>query len=188
MSFRAILSLPSMVLLAACAGGAPPPPPVPGTTSAPPGMTVGGPSDAAFAIASAAPAARTSAAPAAVLAQGLKETSAWFASGMTAEGPAFTATLDAKGRAKAEVTLHAGTCYVIVGFSPDGKVADFDIRLWKTAKGSAPSLVAEDGDDDTTPTIGKPPICPDPDTPYLLELHADRGSGDVAVQLYAKAR
>jgi hypothetical protein len=169
--------------LAACGGGTPEPT-TPATTG---GGAPEGAANPAYAAASAAPLARTGAADAA-LAQGLKETSAWFAPGMVTDGSAYLATLDEHGHAKADVALHPGKCYVIVGFSQDGKVADFDLRLWKTARGAAPALVAEDADDDTTPTVGKPPICPDGEATYLLELVADKGKGDVAVQVYSKAR
>lgn len=163
--------------LAGCGGGTPEPIP----------QTGGVASNPAFAAASAAPPARSGAA-ADALARGLKETSAWFASGMVTDGSAYLATLEEHGHAKADVTLHPGKCYVIVGFSQDDKVADFDLRLWKTTRGAAPALVAEDADDDTTPTVGKPPICPDGEAEYLLELVADKGKGDVAVQVYSKAR
>ena len=175
--------LPLLALAAACGASPASVPATPGTAG-----VSGGVIDPAFATASAAPAAKSVAVVDGPLGQGLKETSAWFAAGMAPEGSAFLATLGDAGRAKVDMTMHAGKCYVVVGFSQDGKVTDFDLRLWKTAKGGAPSLVAEDADDDTTPTVGKPPMCPDADTTYLLELFAEKGKGDVAVQLYSKAR
>jgi hypothetical protein len=175
-------TMPLIALLTAC-GASPAPAANSGMTSAP-----GGAADPAFAAANAAPDAKAVESVEGPLGQGLKETSAWFAPGMASDGSGFLATLDDKGRAKAAVMLHAGKCYVIVGFSQDGKIVDFDLRLWKTAQGSAPSLVAEDSDDDTTPTVGKPPICPDADTAYLVELYADKGKGDAAVQLYSTWR
>ncbi len=141
--------------------------------------------DPGFVAASGAPAARVVASYDGPLAQGLKETSAWFAPGMTAEGPTYTATLAEKGHAKTDVTLRGGRCYVVVGFSRDGQVIDFDLRVWRVPKGT---LLGEDFDDDTTPTIGKPPICLDTDAPVLVELFADKGKGDVAVQVYSKPR
>jgi hypothetical protein len=156
-----------------------------GGATKPDSARVSTPEDPAFATVSSAPEAQVSSTVPPALAGGLAETAAWFAPGMTADGPAFTASLGEKGHARAAVTLHAGKCYAVVGFSPQGQVTDFDLRLWKT---SPPAILAEDDDDDTTPTIGKPPICPEADTSYVLDLYADKGKGDVVVQGYSKAR
>jgi hypothetical protein len=141
--------------------------------------------DPAFQKLQTAPAAKVGTADGA-LAAGLKEVAAWFAAGMTADGPAYTASLEQGGNAKAAFTLKAGKCYVLVGYATQGGVQDFDLHIWKTRP--APTLVADDDDDDNSPTVGKPPICPEADTGYVAEMFAEKGKGDAALQLYSKPK
>ena len=109
--------LPLLALAAACGASPASVPATPGTAG-----VSGGVIDPAFATASAAPAAKSVAVVDGPLGQGLKETSAWFAAGMAPEGSAFLATLGDAGRAKVDMTMHAGKCYVVVGFAKLGTV------------------------------------------------------------------
>ena len=85
-----------------------------------------------------------------------------------------------------DVTLKPGKCYAVVGFS--SKVKDLDLYLLV-----APGILSgQDTTDDNAPVIGRAPdwMCPVAKTPirYTLDIVADQGSGDVAVQLYSKDR
>ncbi len=116
--------------------------------------------------------------------RGLVDTAAWFASGLAADGPYFKATLAEKGLAHADITLKTGKCYVLVGYAKLGTIVDMDLALLKASG----EKVAEDDDDDATPTIGKPQLCPAVDTTYTVEMKADKGAGDGVMQLFSKAK
>lgn len=117
-------------------------------------------------------------------ARALVDTAAWFAAGLSADGPYYKATLAEKGIAHVEMTLKAGKCYVLVGFAKLGTIVDYDLAILKASG----EKVAEDDDDDASPTIGKPPMCPTEDTTYTVELKSDKGAGDAVVQLFSKAK
>lgn len=114
----------------------------------------------------------------------LVDTAAWFAAGLAPDGPYYKATLAEKGMAHVDITLKAGKCYVLVGFAKLGTIVDYDLAILKPTG----EKVAEDDDDDASPTIGKPPMCPTEDTTYLVELKSDKGAGDAVVQLFSKAK
>lgn len=117
-------------------------------------------------------------------ARGLVDTAAWFAAGLSADGPYYKATLAERGIAHVDITLKAGKCYVLVGFAKLGTIVDYDLAILKTTG----EKVAEDDDDDASPTIGKPPMCPTEDTTYTVEIKSDKGTGDAVVQLFSKAK
>lgn len=104
--------------------------------------------------------------------------------GIAPDGPYYKATLTEKGIAHTDVTLKAGKCYVIVGFAKLATIIDYDLALLKTTG----EKVSEDDDDDATPVLSKPPICPTEDTVYAIEMKADKGAGDAVVQLFSKAK
>jgi hypothetical protein len=89
-----------------------------------------------------------------------------------------------KGHLQTEVTLSPGKCYSILGYSR--RVKDLDLYLFVPPG----VLSAQDITDDNTPVVGGPPqpMCPLSATPirYVLDIFADTGAGDVAVQLYSK--
>jgi hypothetical protein len=118
------------------------------------------------------------------IAKALREFAKKVAPGMEADGPLATGTLSEKQSLQADVTLQPGKCYAIVGYS--NKVRDLDLYLLL-----APGILSgQDTTDDNTPVIGAPPqpMCPVAATAvtYKLGIVADRGAGDVAVQLYSK--
>jgi hypothetical protein len=107
-----------------------------------------------------------------------------FAPNMTADGPMFRATLKENERVQADVTLKTGTCYAIVGVGD--KVKDLDLRIML-----APGVMtAQDTTDDMSPVIGRAPdpFCPSSELTYKLDIFAEKGGGDVAVQVYSRPR
>ena len=86
------------------------------------------------------------------------------------------------------VTLQAGKCYTLVGFSAPGAVADVDLNL--LAPPLYMTLAGQDLTHNNTPVIGGHPseMCPVIAFPlqYKLDVLANKGSGIVAVQLFSK--
>jgi len=120
------------------------------------------------------------------LAKGIREAAKTAVPGMDPDGPLAMGSLKEKGHLQTEVTLKPGRCYAIVGFSQ--KVKDLDLHLLLP-----PGILSgQDTTDDTTPVIGRGPdwMCPATSTAitYKLDIFADDGAGDVAVQLYSKPK
>jgi hypothetical protein len=120
------------------------------------------------------------------LTKGLRDLAKAAAPGMKADGPLFVGKLDEKKHLQAEVTLKPGKCYALVGYST--KVIDVDLYLLLP-----PGILSgQDTTDDNKPVIGKAPdaMCPMAKSAvkYLLDIVADQGTGEVAVQLYSKTR
>jgi hypothetical protein len=141
-----------------------------------------------FEAASAAPKAVTKAngvAGPSPLAKGLREFAKTAAAGMKADGPLITGKLEEKKNVQTAITLKPGKCYAIVGYS--NKVTDLDLYLLL-----APGILSgQDTTDDSKPVIGKTPdaMCPVAKSAvkYVLDIVADQGAGEIAVQLYSKA-
>jgi hypothetical protein len=140
-----------------------------------------------FDAAKAAPKAATKpngAAGPGAIAKGLRAFAKTAAAGMKADGPLITSKLEEKKNVQTEITLKPGKCYAIVGYS--AKVTDLDLYLLLP-----PGILSgQDLTDDSTPVIGKAPepMCPVAKSAvkYTLDIVADQGAGDVAVQLYSK--
>jgi hypothetical protein len=119
---------------------------------------------------------------------GLKLLAVRVAPGMQPEGDELKQTLTEGQHAVMMVTLQAGKCYSIVGFSPPGAVKDLDLNL--LAPPLYMTLAGQDLTHNNTPTIGLAPnpMCPVIAFPlqYKLDVFAKSGSGQVAVQLYSK--
>jgi hypothetical protein len=121
---------------------------------------------------------------------GLLATAAKAAPGMQPDGQVTRADLKEGEHTVQLVTLQPGRCYTVVGFSPAGQIKDLDLHLL------APPFYVTSGGDDTTadnaPVIGKAPspICPLSPIPlaYKLDVHAKKGAGKIAVQLFSKAK
>lgn len=120
------------------------------------------------------------------LAKGLKDASKKLTPGMTPDGPMAMGSLKEKAHLQTDITLQPGKCYSIVGFSK--KVKDLDLYLLLPPG----VLSGQDLTDDNKPIIGgaPQPMCPVAATAvtYKLDIFADSGSGDVAVQLYSVAK
>ena len=108
-----------------------------------------------------------------------------FAAGMAPDGPLARASLKEGDRAQMDVSLEQGKCYAIIGTSD--KVKDLDLHLMVP-----PGVMsAQDTTDDDSPIIGKSPdaFCQDSATAsYKLGFYAEKGGGDVAVQVYSKKK
>jgi hypothetical protein len=119
------------------------------------------------------------------LAKGVRELAKTAATGMKADGPLITGKLEEKKNARSEVTLKPGKCYSIIGYSP--KITDLDLYLLLPPG----VLSGQDTTDDGKPVIAKAPdaMCTVGKTPvkYLLDIVADQGAGEFAVQVYSKA-
>jgi hypothetical protein len=109
---------------------------------------------------------------------------------MQPEGAELKQNLPEGQHAVMMVTLQAGKCYSIVGFSPPGGVKDLDLNL--LAPPLYLTLAGQDLTHNNTPTIGgsPSPMCPVLAFPlqYKLDVFARSGSGQVAVQLYSKTK
>ncbi len=119
---------------------------------------------------------------------GIKASASAHAKGMQPDGPIAKGDLKEGDHLSMTVTLHAGKCYAIVGFSPRGSVHDLDLRL--LAPPFYNLLSGEDTTDDHQPVIGKDPspMCPIVPVPmaYKVDIHAQKGAGKVGVQVYSK--
>ena len=119
-----------------------------------------------------------------VLAKGILDASKKLPPGMKPEGPLAVGNVPAKMHLRTDITLGPGKCYSILGFSATVKDLDLFLML-------PPGILSgQDLTDDNKPIIGGPPspMCPTSQTPitYKLDVFADKGGGDVAVQLFSK--
>jgi len=121
---------------------------------------------------------------------GLKAYALKVAPGMQPEGDELKQNLAAGQHAVMMVTLQAGKCYTLVGFSAPGAVKDLDLNL--LAPPLYMTLAGQDLTHNNTPVIGSSPspMCPVLALPlqYKLDVFARDGSGAVAVQLYSKTK
>jgi hypothetical protein len=122
---------------------------------------------------------------------GLKLLALKDAPGMQPEGQELKQTLNEGQHAVMMVTLQAGKCYALLGFSPIiGGVKDLDLNL--LAPPLYMTLAGQDLTHNNTPGIGASPnaMCPVVMFPlqYKLDVFARVGSGPVAVQLYSKSK
>ncbi len=118
------------------------------------------------------------------LAKGVRDAAKKLPAGMQPDGPLAMGSLKEKGHLQTDITLQPGKCYSIVGFSK--KVKDLDLYLFVPPG----VLSGQDLTDDNKPIIGgaPQPMCPVSTTAvtYKLDIFADQGAGDVAVQLFSK--
>jgi hypothetical protein len=119
---------------------------------------------------------------------GIKAYALRVAPGMQPEGDELKQNLQQGQHAVMMVTLQAGKCYTLVGFSAPGAVSDVDLNL--LAPPLYMTLAGQDLSHNNTPVIGAAPgqMCPVIAFPlqYKLDVVANKGSGLVAVQLYSK--
>jgi hypothetical protein len=119
---------------------------------------------------------------------GLRAYALRVAPGMQPEGDELKQNLQQGQHAVMMVTLQAGKCYTLVGFSTPGSVSDVDLNL--LAPPLYMTLAGQDLSRNSTPVIGAHPgeMCPVIAFPlqYKLDVVANKGSGLVAVQLYSK--
>jgi hypothetical protein len=121
---------------------------------------------------------------------GLRAYALKVAPGMQPEGDELKQTLTQGQHAVMMVTLQAGKCYTLVGYSAPGGVQDLDLNL--LAPPFYLTLAGQDLTHNTSPIIGASPypMCPVWAFPlqYKLDVFARQGSGLAAVQLYSKTK
>jgi hypothetical protein len=121
---------------------------------------------------------------------GLKTYALKVAPGMQPEGDELKQNLAQGQHAVMMVTLQAGKCYTLIGFSAPGAVKDLDLNL--LAPPLYMTLAGQDLTHNNTPAIGAAPspMCPVIAFPlqYKLDVFARDGSGMVAAQLYSKTK
>lgn len=120
------------------------------------------------------------------LAKGVRDVAKKLPAGMQPDGPLAMGNVKEKQHLQTDVTLQPGKCYSIVGYSK--KVKDLDLYLLLP-----PGILSgQDLTDDNKPIIGgaPQPMCPVSQTAvtYKLDIFADSGAGDVAVQLFSKGQ
>ena len=120
------------------------------------------------------------------LAKGVRDVAKKLTAGMQPDGPLAMGAVKEKQHLQTDVTLQPGKCYSIVGYSK--KVKDLDLYLLLP-----PGILSgQDLTDDNKPIIGgvPQPMCPLAQTAitYKLDIFADQGAGDVAVQLFSKGQ
>jgi hypothetical protein len=107
---------------------------------------------------------------------------------MQPEGQELKQTLSEGQHAVMMLNMQAGKCYTLVGFSSPGGVKNLDLNL--LAPPLYMTLAGQDLTHNNTPTIGASPnpMCPVVAIPlqYKLDVFAQSGSGEVAVQLFSK--
>lgn len=112
------------------------------------------------------------------------------APGMQPEGDELKQNLGEGQHAVMMVTMQAGKCYTVVGYSAPGAVADVDLNM--LAPPLYMTLAGQDLTHNNTPTIGAGggAMCPVIAYPlqYKLDVFARKGSGVVAVQLFSKPK
>ncbi len=118
------------------------------------------------------------------LAKGIRDAAKKLPAGMQPEGPLAMGSIKEKQHLQTDVTLAPGKCYSILGYSTTVKDLDLYLLL-------PPGILSgQDLTDDNKPIIGGPPqpMCPTSSTSvtYKLDIFADSGGGDVAVQLFSK--
>ncbi len=121
---------------------------------------------------------------------GLKAYALHGAPGMQPEGDELKQNMTEGQHSVMMVTLQAGKCYAIIGFSAPGAVKDLDLNL--LAPPLYITLAGQDMTHNNTPAIGASPnpMCPVIAFPlqYKLDVFAKSGAGQVAVQLYSKTK
>ena len=119
---------------------------------------------------------------------GLRLHAMHVAPGMQPDGDELKQSLTQGQHAVQMITLQAGKCYTLVGFSAPGAVSDVDLNL--LAPPLYMTLAGQDLTHNNTPAIGASPspMCPVIAYPlqYKLDVVANKGSGVVAVQLFSK--
>jgi hypothetical protein len=121
---------------------------------------------------------------------GIKAMALAHAQGMQPEGQIAKGNLTAGGHLEFMVPMSGGKCYTLIGFSPPGQITNVDLNL--LAPPFYNMLAGQDTTEDNHPIIGKSPnpMCPVVPLPinYKVDIVARKGSGQVGVQLYSKAK
>jgi hypothetical protein len=119
----------------------------------------------------------------------LAATAAKHAKGMQAEGQVAKGTVQEGGQhLDFTVTMQPGKCYTVIGCGPTVQNLDLSVL----APPLYNMLAGQDTTDNNTPVVGgtPTPMCPIIPLPltYKIDIAARRGSGNVGVQVYSKAK
>lgn len=174
-----------------CPPGQPCPPP-PGSAAPLGSVYTTDPNSLASLLAAAAAAGSAWLGPAAAMADpaeaGLRAAAARYAPGMTPEGQVAKGNLAEGGHVGFVANMDASKCYTIVAYGAG--VADMDVNL--LAPPFYNFLAGQDSMAGPAAVIGAAPkpICPITPIaiPYKVDLHAKKGGGSVAAQIYSKPR
>ncbi len=119
---------------------------------------------------------------------GLRAAAAKHAPGMTADGQVAKGNLAEGGHVVFLANLEPSRCYTLVAYGAG--VADLDLNL--LAPPLYNILAGQDGMAGPTAVIGAAPrpMCPilPIAVPYKIDIHAKRGGGPVAAQVYSKPK
>lgn len=119
--------------------------------------------------------------------RGLREAAAKHAAGMTPEGDVAKGTLSEGGHLAFIANLDPSKCYTIVGYG----VGVEDLDLYLLVPPFYNLLGAHDVSTGPSAIIGaSPKMCPISPiaVPYKIDIHAKKGSGPVAAQIFSKAK
>ncbi|MDF2694369.1 MAG: hypothetical protein K0S65_2752 [Labilithrix sp.] len=176
---------------AACPPGQMCPPP-PGSAAPLGSVYTTDPNALASLLAAAAAAGSAWLGPAAAIADpaevGLRAAAAQYAPGMSADGQVAKGNLAEGGHIDFVVNMEPTKCYAVVAYGAG--VTDLDVNL--LAPPLYNILAGQDGMAGPTAVVGAAPrpMCPilPVTVPYKIDLHAKKGGGLVAAQLYSKAK
>lgn len=119
---------------------------------------------------------------------GLRAAAAQYAPGMSPDGQVAKGNLAEDGHIDFVVNMDPSKCYAIVAYGAG--IADLDVNL--LAPPLYNFLAGQDGMAGPTAVIGAAPkpMCPiiPMAVPYKIDLHAKKGGGQVAAQLYSKPK
>jgi len=167
-------------------------PPVPATSGSLGNVYTTEPNALASLLAAAAAAGSAWVGPAAAIADraeaGLRAAAAQYAPGMSPDGQVAKGNLSEGGHINFVVNLEPSKCYALVAYGAG--VADLDVNL--LAPPFYNMLAGQDGMAGPVAVIGAAPrpMCPiiPLAVPYKIDLHAKKGGGAVAAQLYSKPK
>jgi hypothetical protein len=167
-------------------------PPPPGSAAPLGSVYTTDPNALASLLAAAAAAGSAWLGPAAAMADpaeaGLRAAAAQYAPGMSADGQVAKGNLAEGGHIDFVVNMEPTKCYAVVAYGAG--VTDLDVNL--LAPPLYNILAGQDGMAGPTAVVGAAPrpMCPilPVTVPYKIDLHAKKGGGLVAAQLYSKPK
>jgi len=117
---------------------------------------------------------------------GLRAAATKYAPGMSPEGQVAKGNLAEGGHVEFMTSMDPSKCYTIVAYGAG--VQDLDLNL--LAPPLYNFLAGQDGMAGPTAVIGQKPMCPiiPMSVPYKVDIHAKKGGGAIAAQVYSKPK